>query len=432
MKSDTDLLRSYVFLNSGEAFTEIVRRNVGFLHSCILRRVGGDAHLAEDITQKVFSDFARKASALTRLTSVSGWLYVSANLASAEMVRKERRRKARESEASHMGGMQSQEGAQTWEEWRRVRDLLDDLICELNQMERDAVVLRFFSKKTYVEIAEDQSITEEGARKRVERALEKLRAKLASSGVTSSRDALENVLTEQPDSEIPHRLADRVAGIALVEFGATGAATSWLLSVVRVLTSRSAILGAGFLAASLLVTWQHHKNVLMEEQIGRLDGQAGQIPGLERENRRLSHSMLETEELRRALAENPTTVPRLTTGSQGGSAAKAPLYVNVTAEGRILWGNDPVTLQDFLDKLVASHPQDPSSEAQIIIHGEPGVAFSATAYVVEQASKAGFHDIVINSQASPGKADNWITAPSAPIPAGDKRPPMIPDVTSGP
>ncbi len=92
MNSDPDLLRSYVQNNSGEAFTEIVRRNIAFVHSCILRRVGGDAHLAEDVTQKVFSDLARKAPMLTRLNSVSGWLYVSANLASAEIVRKERRR----------------------------------------------------------------------------------------------------------------------------------------------------------------------------------------------------------------------------------------------------------------------------------------------------------------------------------------------------
>ncbi len=432
MKSDTDLLRSYVSQNSGEAFTEIVRRNVCFLHSCILRRVGGDSHLAEDITQKVFSDLARKAPALTKLASVSGWLYVSANVASAEVVRKERRRKARESEVSRMSGMLAQEGAQTWEEWSRVRDLLDDLICGLNQIDRDVVVLRFFSKKTYVEIAEDQSITEEGARKRVERAIEKLRAKLSGSGVTSSMEALETVLKKQPDNEIPQRLADRVAGVALVEFGATGAATSWLLSLVRVSTSKAATMGMVFVAAALLVAWQHYKNILLEAQIDRLNCQAEQVRGLEHENRRLSHSILEAEDLRRTLADIPVPAAHSNSGSPSSGPAGAPLNVNVTAEGTIRWGNDPVTLEGFLDRLVASRVQSPSSESQFIVHGEPGAAFSATAYVVEQASKAGFHDIVVNSQSLPSTTDNWITAPSAPIPAGDKRPPMIPDVTTTP
>ena len=90
MASDADLLRKYVEDNAGDAFAEIVRRNAGLVHACVLRRVGGDAQLAEDINQKVFSDLARKAPKLASLTSVAGWLYVSATFASAEVVRKER------------------------------------------------------------------------------------------------------------------------------------------------------------------------------------------------------------------------------------------------------------------------------------------------------------------------------------------------------
>ena len=430
MKSDIDLLRSYVRHNSGEAFTEIVRRNIGLVHACILCRVGGDTHLAEDVTQRIFSDLARKAPALTKRSSVSGWLYVSAMLASAEIVRKERRRKVREMEASRMNEILAHDGTQTWEEWSQIRDLLDDLVCGLSPDDRDAVVLRFFSKRTYSEIAQDQGTTEEGARKRVERALEKLRLRLATSGVTSSTEALEAALAKHPQGEPPQTLADRVAGVAMAEFGATGAATSWLLSLARALVSRPTATGLVFVAAALVVGWQHHKNALLEAQTGRLNSQAEQIRWLENENRKLTHAIFEAEDLRRTLAEIPAPLTGPDSGAPAGRPAAAPLNVNVTSEGRILWENEPVTLEGFLDRVVASHAQDPSSETQLIIQGEPGVEFSAAAYVVEQASKAGFHDIVVNSRSSPGVTDNWVTLPSTQIPVGDKAPPTLPDVTA--
>jgi biopolymer transport protein ExbD len=99
----------------------------------------------------------------------------------------------------------------------------------------------------------------------------------------------------------------------------------------------------------------------------------------------------------------------------------------VTAEGTIRWEDEPVTLDGFLGRLVAFHSQDVGSSAQLIINGAPGATFSQTAYVVEQASKAGFHDIVINSQASPAPGDSWVlNGPVAPK-LGDVAPPTLPD-----
>jgi len=431
MKSDSDLLRSYVENQSGEAFTEIVRRNVSHVHSSILRRVGGDTQIAEDITQEVFSDLARKAPRLAKLSSVTGWLYVGANLASAEYVRKERRRKTREGEASRMQGVLSPERTYTHDEWSRIRDLIDDLICELNNGDREALILRFFSKRTYLEIAGVQSTTEEGVRKRVDRAVEKLRLKLAKSGITSSMEALEAVLVKQPDTEISGNLADRVASIAVVEFGATGAATSWLLSLVRVLTSKGTALGAVFVASAILIAWQHHINALMLEQMVRLQGQPEEIRKLEQANLRLSRKITEAEDLRRILA-NISSRRSTNIAAANGMPVGTQLHVEVTAEGRILWENEPVDLKEFLNRLVVFHAQDPASGAQLVVNGAPGAAFSATAYVVEQASKAGFHNIVINSQTTPTAADDWVSVePVSPRPE-DMMPPMLPDATVKP
>jgi len=430
MKSDSDLLRSYVQDNCSEAFTEIVRRNVNLVHSCVLRRIGGDAQMAEDITQKVFSDLARKSSKLANLSSVSGWLYVGANLASAEFVRKERRRKTRELEASRMQEIMTEEGTPTSDEWNQIRNLIDDLICELNQSDREAVVLRFFSKRTYLEIAGIQCTKEDGARKRVMRALEKLRLMLAKSGVASSVEALEATLVKQKDTNAPQNLANRVAGIAVMEFGAAGAATSWLLSLGRVLTSKAVTMGAVFVAAAILIAWQHHKNDLLQGHIDKLHGRTEEIRGLEQDNRRLTQTIVEAEDLRRTLAAIPS--PRSAGSTVTERQVGAPLNVNVTSKGQIAWENEPVTLQEFLDRLVAFHSQDLGSSAQLVINGAPGATFSQTAYVVEQASKAGFHDIVINSQAPPAPGDSWaFTGPVPPKP-GDVAPPMLPDETVKP
>ena len=47
---------------------------------------------------------------------------------------------------------------------------------ELNEVERAAVVLRFFENRSHEEVGEALGLSETAARKRVDRALEKLRA----------------------------------------------------------------------------------------------------------------------------------------------------------------------------------------------------------------------------------------------------------------
>jgi RNA polymerase sigma factor (sigma-70 family) len=425
METDSDLLRSFVGDGRGEAFTQVVRRNVDLVHSCILRRVGGDSQIAEDLTQKVFSDLARKAATLANLSSVSGWLYVSANLASAEYVRNERRRKTRELEASRMQEIMADERTPAGDEWDQVRNLIDDLICELSSSDREAVVLRFFSRRTYLEIAAVQCATEEAARKRVMRALEKLRLRLARSGITSSVEALEAALLKQQATNAPQKLADRVAGIAVVEFGAVGATTSWLLSMARILTSKAGTMGAVFVAAAILVAWQHHRNDVLRGQIWRLRVQDDEIHGLEQDNGRLAQAIVEANGLQGTLATIPS--PGAPRGISADGKVSSRININVTAEGTIRWENDPVTLGQFLNRLVASHSQGAASGPQVIINGAPGATFSQTAYVVEQASKAGFHDILINSQASLTPGDAWAMTAPLPLKPGEVAPPTLPD-----
>jgi len=71
--------------------------------------------------------------------------------------------------------------------------------------------------------------------------------------------------------------------------------------------------------------------------------------------------------------------------------------------------------------------QNPGSNAPFVIHGETGSGFSAVAWAIEQASKAGVRDIVIDSQATPSPSNNWISLASTPGTPEGPPPPSLPD-----
>ena len=73
--NDHELLQRYAASRCEAAFTELVKRYVDLVHSAALRQVGGDAHLAQDVTQAVFIDLARKAASLSGSSVLAGWLY---------------------------------------------------------------------------------------------------------------------------------------------------------------------------------------------------------------------------------------------------------------------------------------------------------------------------------------------------------------------
>lgn len=188
MKPDRELLRCYLEQKSETAFTELVRRHLGLVYSTALRRVGGDAQLAEDVAQKVFSDLARKAASLTEHASLAGWLHVIAHVASAAVVRSERRRRVREAEAHVM--QTTVAAAPSDSDWTHLRLVIDGAIIALKAQDRTAIAFRFFAQRSFAEVGTALRLTEDAARKRVDRALDKLRATLERRGVTSTATAL--------------------------------------------------------------------------------------------------------------------------------------------------------------------------------------------------------------------------------------------------
>jgi DNA-directed RNA polymerase specialized sigma24 family protein len=58
--TDWNLLRQYAERHSQEAFAALVNRHVNLVYSVALRRVRS-SHLAEEVSQSVFTDLARNA-----------------------------------------------------------------------------------------------------------------------------------------------------------------------------------------------------------------------------------------------------------------------------------------------------------------------------------------------------------------------------------
>ncbi|MCX6952231.1 MAG: sigma-70 family RNA polymerase sigma factor [Verrucomicrobia bacterium] len=195
MDEDAELLRRYTDEKSDEAFAELVRRHLNRVYAVALRQVAGDAHLAHDVTQQVFTALARKASALAERPALSGWLCRSAHFAASDVVRLERRRRAREQEVYAMNSLTSD--ATPPADWDRIRPALDAAMAELNEGDRDAVALRFFDGLSFAEVGTRLRLSENTARMRVERALDKLHAALARGGITSTTAALATVLGHQ-------------------------------------------------------------------------------------------------------------------------------------------------------------------------------------------------------------------------------------------
>lgn len=214
VQSDAELLLLYSREGSQVAFAELTKRHVHLVFGSALRRLDGNQALAEDVTQQVFIQLARRAEDLSRHPALPGWLYTVTRNASINAAKAEHRRRMREEEAMSMETFSSQ--PEPIDETRRLRPILDRQIDGLSEKERVAVILRFFEGRHFPEIAQRLSISEDAARRRVDRALDKMRTHLQRLGFQSTAGALGAFLTEEGIRAAPAATVARItqAGLA--------------------------------------------------------------------------------------------------------------------------------------------------------------------------------------------------------------------------
>lgn len=220
--SDWELIQRYAKSRSEPAFAELVRRHLAWVYS-VARRQVRDPQLAEDVAQSVFVLLARKAGSLRSGTLLGGWLFRTTCFVASRALRAEQRLKHREQIASSMTAVvtlpEDPEAA-----WERLAPHLDQVVAALSEPDRAAVLLRFYEKKPFHEIGRRLGVSEEAAKKRVSRAVEKMRTLLMQRGVSLGGPALVAILTGKTVEAVPAALEASVLKAA-----AAGASASAVL-----------------------------------------------------------------------------------------------------------------------------------------------------------------------------------------------------------
>ncbi len=229
---DLSLLREYARNNSEEAFATLVSRHVNLVYSVALRQVR-DPHLAGEVTQAVFIILARKADKLPQHAVLSGWLCRTARYASANALTIQRRRQHREQEAYMQniltGGSDASSPQVQEETWNQIAPLLDGAMGQLGQKDHDALVLRFFEGRNFAEVGAALGASEDAAKMRVNRALEKLRKFFTKRGVSLTTVIIAGAVSANSVQAAPVALAKTVTAIAVAKGAAASASTLTLI-----------------------------------------------------------------------------------------------------------------------------------------------------------------------------------------------------------
>lgn len=246
MKStdDLELLRKFTREQSQDAFAMLVQRHLNLVYCAGLRQVQSH-HLAEEVAQSVFTDLARNAARLRPNTVLTAWLYEVTRRTAINVVRGEARRELRERIAVEMNTMDA-----SAHDWMQIEPLLDDAMQSLDEADRMAVLLRYFDNMSLREVGQKLGTSDDTARKRVNRAVERLRDVLAKKGVTVGAVGLAGAISTNAVKAAPAKLATTIcaaSGLTGTSFAA--ATTLTITKTIAMTTLQKATIAIAFLVA---------------------------------------------------------------------------------------------------------------------------------------------------------------------------------------
>jgi RNA polymerase sigma factor (sigma-70 family) len=280
---DDALLRRYTAQNDGQALEQIVRRYSPMVYAAARRQVG-DPSLADDVAQCAFVAFARRAGAIRSGAVLGAWLLQTTRFTAANALKAESNRRRYEDAARfhrphpEADPAQLAADAEDKRRWEAMRPVLDRAISRLSARDQSAVILRFFRGFSLSEVAATMGTSEEAARKRVSRALRRLRKILTTLGAWPPLQpmpqnllcAVPNAAADRADFALAALLSNRaveaassqtIAHVALAAKAAGDAARTSILHGVFTMAAGTklavasivgaAVLGAGYAATRL-------------------------------------------------------------------------------------------------------------------------------------------------------------------------------------
>ena len=296
-QTDSLLLKAYVERRLEAAFNELVHRHVDLVYSAAIRMVR-DPHLAEDVTQGAFIALARQAPELVERAALAGWLHRTAQNIAAQTVRTIERRRAREQEAFAMSE-QISTLPDVW--WEQIEPHLDAALGELTDADRDAVVLRYFHKKSAAEIATILGVSDDAAQKRVSRAVEKLREVFAKNKITIGAGSLGILISANAVQAAPVGLA---AKILAATSGLTATAGITMIQKVFIAGFAALAIGGGIYSFHLQkqIAALQEQQTSLNQQIAQMsqerDDAKNQLAAAQRENEQRQNNQDELLRLR--------------------------------------------------------------------------------------------------------------------------------------
>lgn len=258
--TDAELLRAWSARRCQQSFRALVEKYLGLVQGVALRRTG-DAALAGEVAQSVFTRLAAKAARITVRPTLAPWLHHCAWCESTSALRRESTRSRHmKAYAEHLrtAGAAGAPSA--------LGDALPYLDAALNALpgdDRRIVLMRFVEGRGLRDIAAALGKTEAAVRKQAQRALEMMALRLRRQGVGLSSAALAAGLSAvlAPPA--------RAAAVAAISSRATvtGAKLSLLDHLLTLMNTKTntALITAGCMALPLF--WQWREKSALEEQL---------------------------------------------------------------------------------------------------------------------------------------------------------------------
>lgn len=261
--TDWMLLREFLDHRSEAAFATLVQRHLGLVYGVALRELG-DAHLAQDVSQAVFVLLTRKAEAFDSRLILPGWLHRTAVFLARRVRRDQVQRVRLEREMLPMMNPPDSDHAP----WEVLAPHLDDALNQLGETDRHAVILRHLQQQSFCEVGGALGMSEEAAKKRVSRALEKLRQQLQARGIRVSAGMVGAAMSVRGIPGIPEGLAeatlqaafsaDRLAAGALL---GSGRGWDWIAALPRIARTVGTLVAIASVAVILMLYWKSDSGV---------------------------------------------------------------------------------------------------------------------------------------------------------------------------
>ncbi len=276
-QDDEVLLRAFAESGAETAFRELVRRHLGMVMGVAMRRTG-DRGLAEEVAQQVFTALAAKAGRINAKSNLGGWLYRATMLECSEMMRKEQSRKRKLDAFSDHSSIEG-EGQSVW---REALPVLDESIEALPVADRSMILLRFFERKSFQQIAVAIGKSESAAQKQCERALEKLSALLRRKGVAVPAAMLATGLAAQVAEGVPAGLAVTISQSAMA--GAKALTAKTLIIQTLEIMAKTKAMAAVLIVAIIPLALQWQENNQLQDEVSSLKGRLAAAAAAQKES----------------------------------------------------------------------------------------------------------------------------------------------------